>query len=73
MSDSRRQNYRGDVAGRANAADRSELLAYYDELERRDAGALRKLKRAAITKRSRLLATSPFRIAIFCRKILGLN
>lgn len=35
-----RQNYREDVAGRANVEDTPELLAYYDELERLEAGAL---------------------------------
>lgn len=35
-----RENYREDVAGRANVEDTPELLAYYDELERLDAGAL---------------------------------
>jgi hypothetical protein len=65
-----------DVAGgRVNTADRSELLTYYEELERErmDAGALRKLKHAAIARRCRLLATRPIRFAVFCRKILGLK
>ncbi len=35
-----RENYREDVAGRANVEDTPELLAYYDEIERLDAGAL---------------------------------
>ena len=35
-----RKNYREDVAGRANVEDTPELLAYYDELESLDAGAL---------------------------------
>ena len=35
-----RENYREDVAGRANVEDTPELPAYYDELERLDAGAL---------------------------------
>ena len=35
-----RENYREDVAGRANVEDTPELLAYYDDLERLDAGAL---------------------------------
>ncbi|WP_417627556.1 cupin domain-containing protein [Pararhodobacter aggregans] len=35
-----RDQYREDVAGRANVEDTPELLAYYDELERFDAGAL---------------------------------
>jgi len=35
-----RENYREDVAGRANVEDTPELLAYYDELETLDAGAL---------------------------------
>ena len=34
------ENYREDVAGRANVEDTPELLAYYDELDRYDAGAL---------------------------------
>jgi len=33
-------NYREDVVGRANVADTPELLAYYDELEQFEAGAL---------------------------------
>jgi gentisate 1,2-dioxygenase len=35
-----RENYREDVAGRANVEDTPELMAYYDELERLDTGAL---------------------------------
>lgn len=35
-----RENFREDVAGRANVEDTPELLAYYDELEQFDAGAL---------------------------------
>lgn len=35
-----RENYREDVAGRANVEDTPELLAYYDELEALEAGAL---------------------------------
>lgn len=35
-----RENYREDVAGRANVEDTPELLAYYDELESLEAGAL---------------------------------
>lgn len=35
-----RENYREDVAGRANVEDTPELLAYYDQLERLEAGAL---------------------------------
>ena len=35
-----RENYREDVAGRANVEDTPELLAYYSELERLDTGAL---------------------------------
>ena len=34
------ENYREDTPGRANVADTPELLAYYDELDRLDAGAL---------------------------------
>ena len=30
-----RKSYREDVAGRANVEDTPELVAYYDELERR--------------------------------------
>ncbi len=37
---STRQNYREDVAGRANVEDTPELAAYYDELETFSAGAL---------------------------------
>ena len=40
MSTGRRENHREDVAGRANVEDTPELLAYYDELENLDAGAL---------------------------------
>lgn len=39
MSNSR-ENHREDVAGRANVEDTPELLAYYDQLERLEAGAL---------------------------------
>ncbi len=35
-----RHNYREDVAGRANVADTPELLAYYKDLERFNAGPL---------------------------------
>lgn len=35
-----RENYREDVAGRANVEDTPELLAYYDELDKFDTGAL---------------------------------
>lgn len=35
-----RENYREDVAGRANVEDTPELLAYYDDLERLETGAL---------------------------------
>jgi gentisate 1,2-dioxygenase len=35
-----RENHREDVAGRANVEDTPELLAYYDELDKFDAGAL---------------------------------
>lgn len=35
-----RENHREDVAGRANVEDTPELLAYYDQLERLEAGAL---------------------------------
>ena len=35
-----RENYREDIAGRANVEDTPELLAYYGELERLEAGAL---------------------------------
>lgn len=35
-----RENYREDVAGRANVEDTPDLLAYYDELEKFDTGAL---------------------------------
>jgi len=36
----RHDTYREDVAGRANVADTPELLAYYDDLARYEAGAL---------------------------------
>jgi gentisate 1,2-dioxygenase len=35
-----RDNYREDVAGRANVEDTPELLAYYEQLERLETGAL---------------------------------
>ena len=35
-----RENYREDVAGRANVEDTAELIAYYDDLQRLDVGAL---------------------------------
>jgi len=35
-----RQNYREDIAGRANVEDTPELLAYYDQLETLQTGAL---------------------------------
>ncbi len=35
-----RENHREDVIGRANVEDTPELLAYYDELEGKNAGAL---------------------------------
>ena len=40
MATRARENHREDVAGRANVEDTPELLAYYDELERLEAGAL---------------------------------
>lgn len=40
MSRAARANYREDVAGRANVEDTPELLAYYDELESLQTGAL---------------------------------
>ena len=40
MATKARENHREDVAGRANVEDTPELLAYYDELERLEAGAL---------------------------------
>ena len=40
MQDVRFDRYREDVPGRANVADTPELVAYYRELERLDAGAL---------------------------------
>src|SRR4051795_5297725 len=36
----RQENHRENVAGRANVEDTPELLAYYDELENLEAGAL---------------------------------
>src|SRR6187397_3171592 len=35
-----RENFREDIAGRANVEDTPELLAYYDELDRLETGAL---------------------------------
>ena len=35
-----RENHRENVAGRANVADTPELLAYYEELQQFEAGAL---------------------------------
>lgn len=35
-----RENHREDVAGRANVEDTPELLAYYDQLEKFNTGAL---------------------------------
>jgi gentisate 1,2-dioxygenase len=35
-----RENHREDIAGRANVEDTPELLAYYDQLDRLEAGAL---------------------------------
>ncbi len=35
-----RENYRENVAGRANVEDTQELLAYYEDLDRHKAGAL---------------------------------
>ena len=40
MATTARENHREDVAGRANVEDTPELLAYYDELEKLEAGAL---------------------------------
>ena len=40
MATGRRENHRENVAGRANVEDTPELLAYYDELENLEAGAL---------------------------------
>ncbi|MFZ9487359.1 MAG: NADPH dehydrogenase, partial [Alphaproteobacteria bacterium] len=40
MPDRRHENHREDVAGRANVADTPELVAYYDDLARSEAGAL---------------------------------
>jgi len=40
MTGTARNNYREDVAGRANVEDTPELDAYYGELERFDAAAL---------------------------------
>ncbi|WP_158818829.1 cupin domain-containing protein [Methylocapsa sp. S129] len=37
---SERENHREDIAGRANVEDTPELLAYYNELDSLDAGAL---------------------------------
>ena len=40
MSRPTRENYREDIAGRANVEDTPELIAYYDELERLETAAL---------------------------------
>jgi gentisate 1,2-dioxygenase len=40
MSRTSHDSYREDVAGRANVEDSAELLAYYDQLGRLEAGAL---------------------------------
>ena len=40
MAQKMRENYREDVAGRANVADTPELLEYYDELEALETAAL---------------------------------
>src|SRR5437588_10181163 len=40
MATTARENHREDVAGRANVEDTPELLAYYDQLEKLEAGAL---------------------------------
>src|SRR5438876_10647572 len=40
MATKARENYREDIAGRANVEDTPELLAYYSELERLETGAL---------------------------------
>src|SRR6201995_4865254 len=40
MATGRRKTHRKNVAGRANVEDTPDLLAYYDELEGLDAGAL---------------------------------
>jgi gentisate 1,2-dioxygenase len=40
MTGPARENYREDVAGRANVEDTPELAAYYDDLERFDTAAL---------------------------------
>ena len=40
MSVRRHENHREDVAGHANVADTPELVAYYDDLARSEAGAL---------------------------------
>ena len=40
MATGRRENHRENIAGRANVEDTPELLAYYDELEDLEAGAL---------------------------------
>jgi gentisate 1,2-dioxygenase len=37
---SRHDQYNEDVAGRANVEDTPELVAYYDDLEKKGAGAL---------------------------------
>src|SRR4029450_4306777 len=40
MATGSRENHRENIAGRANVEDTPELLAYYDELENLEAGAL---------------------------------
>ena len=40
MATKARENHREDVVGRANVEDTPELLAYYDQLEKLEAGAL---------------------------------
>ena len=40
MATKARENHREDVAGRANVEDTPELLAYYYQLEKLEAGAL---------------------------------
>ena len=40
MTGPARENYREDVAGRANVEDTPELTAYYGDLERYQAAAL---------------------------------
>ena len=40
MATTARENHRENVAGRANVEDTPELLAYYDELEKLETGAL---------------------------------